>query len=422
MTTGWPIMTARLPRFLAAQVERFYRKRLFTHPRVPGRPFWYSLHTLGPGSVNLQSNDYLALTGHPTISEAALQAIGRPCRSAVMSQVVLVTQQEACPQRDVERQLGRFIGHGSGVLFQSGYDANVGLLQAVAQRGLPVYVDQEAHASLYQGVHAAEAVPVRVIHNDLNDLRSKLQAGGPGIIAVDSVYSVSGSCAPLREVTDLAEEFGCLLIVDESHALGTHGAQGRGLVHDLGLTGRVPLVSASLAKAFATRAGFVACADELSEYLRFTAFPSIFSTALLPQEFPPLQATLDVVMGADDRRAMLWQNTRLVRAAVEAAGFDIGNGSEQIIGIRCGPVRSAVLLRDALESRGVFGSLFWYPATEWRQSVLRLSVNAGLGPEDIRRIVLALKAARAEVDDSLPALTRPRLRDAPRAPVTASFA
>ena len=393
MTTGWPTMTARLPRFLAAQVERFYRKRFFDHPGRQGLPFWYSLHPMDERAINLQSNDYLGLADHPARREAAIRALSAT-QDAVMSQVFFVGRHGASEQQRFERRLGEFIGPGSGVLFPSGFDANVGLLQAVAQRGQPVYVDQQAHASLYQGIHAAEAVAVRVLHNDVADLRSKLLAGGPGIIVVDSVYSASGSRCPLCEVADLADEFQCLLIVDESHALGTHGDDGRGLVQALGLTARVPLVTASLAKAFVSRAGFVACDEGLTEFLRFTAFPSIFSTTLLPHELAPLHATLDVVISDEFRRGALWRNTRRARQVITDAGYDVGNGTEQIIGIRCGPVRDAVQLRDALEARGVFGSLFWYPATEWRHSILRLSVNARLTPGDIDRLGAALEDAR----------------------------
>jgi CAI-1 autoinducer synthase len=391
-------MSARLPSFLTAQVERFYRKRMFNHPRNTTRGFWYSLHAMRADSVNLQSNDYLGLADHPAITDAAINALKTTRGAGVMSQVILVAQGDGCAQRRLESRLGQFIGLGSGILCQSGFDANVGLLQAVVPRGLPVYIDQQAHASLYQGIHAADAVAIKVRHNDVSDLRAKLMVSGPGVIVVDSVYSVSGSRSPLRKIADVAEEFGCLLIVDESHSLGTHGHEGRGLVHELGLTDRVHVVTASLAKAFAARAGFIACSEELTEYLRFTAFPAIFSTALLSHELAPLHATLDVVMQDQHRRDALWRNTWQLRTAIEAAGFDISNGTEQIIGVRCGPVRSAVSLRDALESRGVFGSLFWYPATEWRQSVLRFSVNAGLNSDDIKRVAEAAIAAREELE------------------------
>ncbi|MCE4536324.1 quorum-sensing autoinducer CAI-1 synthase [Pelomonas sp. P7] len=405
-------MTASLPPFLSMQVERFYRRRGFKHPNRPAHPFWYSLHDMGPDSVKLQSNDYLGLAGHPYVRDAAVTALMASEGGGVMSQVFFVGRHEGCEQRRFETRLGEFVGPGSGILCQSGYDANVGLLQAVATRGMPVYIDQYAHASLYQGIHAAEAAPVRVRHNDMEDLRDKLIAGGAGVIVVDSVYSVSGSRSPLRKVAELAGEFGCLLVVDESHSLGTHGPQGRGLVHELGLVERVHVVTASLAKAFAARAGFIACDESLTEYLRFTAFPTIFSTALLPHELAPLHATLDVVMRDEERRQMLWHNVREVRGAIEAAGYDISNGSEQIVGLRCGPVRSAVRFRDALESRGVFGSLFWYPATEWQQSVLRLSVNSRLQQADIMKLADVMKAVREELDGDMPLLAAKRRRPA----------
>lgn len=186
-------MTATIPPFLASLVDRFDRKRFFDHPRRAGKPFWYSLHSRDGASLNLQSNDYLGLCGHPFIVDTAIMALMESGHEAVMSQAFAVTQLDQCEQRRFERRLGEFIGQGSGILCQSGYDANVGLLQAIAPRGLPVYVDQYAHASLYQGIHAAEAVPVRVRHNDMNDLRTKLISGGPGVVVVDSVYSPATS-------------------------------------------------------------------------------------------------------------------------------------------------------------------------------------------------------------------------------------
>jgi CAI-1 autoinducer synthase len=227
----------------------------------------------------------------------------------------------------------------------------------------------------------------------MDDLRGRLAEHGPGVIVVDSVYSVSGSRCPLPTVAQLAQEGGCVLVVDESHSLGTHGTDGEGLVRSLGLNDRVHFVTASLAKAFAYRAGFIACAARYVEFLRFNAFPAIFSSTLLEHEVARLDATLDVIAGEPQRRERLWRNTRQLRAGIASIGYDISNGSEQIIGIRSGAIPSAIALRDAMESLGVYGSPFWYPATDWRDAVMRLTVNAALTTEHIDRVLNALEHA-----------------------------
>ncbi|PPE70678.1 quorum-sensing autoinducer CAI-1 synthase [Caldimonas thermodepolymerans] len=386
-------MTPTHPSFLDQQVDRFFRKRFFDHPRKPGLPFWYSVEQPAGDSLSLQSNDYLSLADHPHIIEATVRSLREEASASVMSPIFVFLRGAATPSARFEERLASYMGMEAGILCQSGYDANVGLLQVVAQQGQPVYIDQYAHASLWQGIHAAEAQAVRFPHNDTEELRQLVATHGPGVIVVDSVYSTSGSVCPLLAMVEIAEATGCVLVVDESHSLGTHGDRGEGLVRALGLSSRVHFVTASLAKAFAYRAGFIACSKRYVEYIRFSSFPAIFSSTLLEHEVARLDATLDVIAGEPQRRERLWHNTRRLREGIRALGYDISNGTEQIIGIRSGPVLNAVALRDALERRGVYGSLFWYPATEWRNAILRLTVNARLSDADIDRVLEAMEYA-----------------------------
>ncbi|MCM5681956.1 quorum-sensing autoinducer CAI-1 synthase [Schlegelella sp. S2-27] len=398
---------AATPNFLDQQIDRFFRKRFFDHPEKPGLPFWYSVEAPASASLSLQSNDYLSLAEHPHIVESTVASLRRHSSSSVMSPIFVFLRGGATPSARFEERLAQYVGMDAGILCQSGYDANVGLLQVVAQKGLPVYIDQYAHASLWQGIHAAEARAVHFKHNDTEDLRRLIVENGPGVIVVDSVYSTSGSVCPLARMADMAEEFGCVFVVDESHSLGTHGAHGEGLVHTLGLSDRVHFITSSLAKAFAYRAGFIACSERYVEYIRFTAFPAIFSSTLLEHEVARLDATLDVIASEPDRRTRLWRNTRLLRDGMTELGYDISNGTEQIIGIRSGPVLNAVALRDAMERRGIYGSLFWYPATEWRNAILRLTVNAGLNDYEIGRVLEAMEYARPFLKPGRGAATRP---------------
>jgi CAI-1 autoinducer synthase len=384
----------RTPEFLDRQIDRFFRKRFFDHPNSPGQSFWYSVEQPRGPAINLQSNDYLSIASHSHVVDSTVKSLRQQATASVMSPIFVFLRGTSTPSAQFEDRLARHMGMEAGILCQSGYDANVGLLQVVAQPGLPVYIDQYAHASLWQGIHAAQANAVRFKHNDLDDLRRLLREHGPGVIVVDSVYSTSGSVCPLARMADLADEFDCVFLVDESHSLGTHGNSGEGLVQSLGLSSRVHFITSSLAKAFAYRAGFIACNPRFIEYIRFTAFPAIFSSTLLEHEVARLDATLDVITGEPDRRERLWRNTRQLRTGMEELGYDISNGTEQIIGIRSGPVLNAVALRDALERANVYGSLFWYPATEWRNAILRLTVNAGLSPHDIDGVLAALEYAR----------------------------
>ena len=155
----------------------------------------------------------------------------------LMSSVFL---QEGSRQHRLERKLADFLGSAACVLAQSGWAANVGLLQSLAGPGIPVYLDMQAHASLWEGVQSAQALAVPFLHNDSAHLRRQLERHGPGIIAVDALYSTNGSVAPLLEMVEMAERSGSMLIVDESHSLGTHGPQGAGLVARTGVAGPRP--------------------------------------------------------------------------------------------------------------------------------------------------------------------------------------
>ena len=408
---------ATVPRFLDEKIDRFLRKRFFDHPDRPGQAFCYSLAAPQAGGVSLQSNDYLALGTHPHIVESAIACLRQEASSDVMSSIFLFMRGTPTRTSRFEQRLSKHLAMEAGILCQSGYDANVGLLQAIAQPNQPVYVDQQAHMSLWQGIQAASATAIRFRHNDVDDLRAQLIEHGPGIVVVDSVYSVSGSLCPLPAIVDLAEEFGCAMVVDESHSLGTHGPNGEGVVASLGLSGRVHFVTASLAKAFAYRAGFIACAARYVEFLRFNAFPAIFSSTLLEHEVARLDATLDVITAEPQRRERLWHNARVLRAGIASIGYDISNGSEQIIGLRSGAIPSAIALRDAMEAMGVYGSPFWYPATDWRDAVMRLTVNAALTPQHIERVLNALEQALPVWQASRGVKQRKRLRtDAPPPP------
>lgn len=382
---------AREPDFLRRHVDTYYRERV--------EKTWHGGHILhgrtpDPGGVLMMSNDYLAIAGHPRIVAAQTRALNKEPAGAVMSGVYLHGD---TPHARLEVRLAALVGTEAAVLTQSGYAANTGLLQAIAAPGTPVYLDRLAHASLWEGAHSAQARCIVFRHNDIEHLARRIRRHGPGIVVVDALYSTCGSLAPLTDLVALAERQGCAIVVDESHSLGTFGDRGQGRVASLGLSERVHFVTASLAKAFAARAGLVAGSRRLMQFLPYNARPAIFSSALLAHEIAGLNATLDVIRAARDRRARLHRNTAQLRERLESLGYNLELCEAQILSLEAGTEQRTLVLRDALEARGVFGSVFCAPATAKNRALIRLSVNAGLTQRQIDHVVRVCQEIREAV-------------------------
>ena len=381
----------RYPGFLQGRMDQFYLQRW--------GQLWGGEHIMrgrqpGLNSVQLISNDYLSVTGHPEITAAQMQALDHAAESVLMSGIFLHGEN---PQQQLEEKFADYTGMPAAVLSQSGYAANVGLIQAIAGKGVPVYIDMIAHASLWEGIHSAGADARPFRHNDIAHLERQLAEYGPGVLCVDSVYSTIGSLCPLQEMIRVARNHGCLIVVDESHSLGVFGENGAGLVNALKLEGEVDFITASLAKAFAGRAGIILCPEDFVDYFWFTARPAIFSSCMLPHEIAGLDATLEVIRRDDWRRTAVHRNAELLRSGLDALGYNVDASQSQIIGIEAGEEWRTQCLRKALEEKDVFGSVFCAPATGAKRSLIRLSVNAALTDRQIDKILNAFSEIRASV-------------------------
>jgi CAI-1 autoinducer synthase len=360
----WPRLRQRMEQSFRKRFEEDWGGKLLTHGQPPG-----------PDAVRLDGNDYLSVTGHPDIVQAQVQALLRNREFIVQSGVF---QHDGSPTSRLEAALAAYVGKESALIAQSGYTANLGLIQVIADAETPVYLDSLAHMSLWEGVRAAGAPGHAFRHNDAAHLARMAARHGPGLVIVDSVYSTTGALCPLADIVAVAEAHGCMILVDESHSLGTHGPQGRGLCAELGLSDRVHFISASLAKAFAGRAGFFTMPAELRPYIVAHGFPGIFSSCLLPHEIAGLAATISVLERSDGARLRLRANTARLRRALLELGYPIAHGSEQIIALEAGAEVDTLALRDALESRGVFGAVFCAPATSRNRAMVRMTLNASL--------------------------------------------
>ena len=380
------------PAFLKNRIRAFYSERV--EKSWGGKHILRSGNVPGPNAIQMMSNDYLSLADHPEIRKVQANSLIEDRSAVLMSGIFL---QAGSIQHQFEAAMADFMKSDRTILSQSGWNANVGLIQSIATEGVPVYIDMLAHMSLWEGIHSASATPRFFRHNDLDHLERKLKAHGSGIIVIDSVYSTNGSLAPIAEIVALAQAYNCVIIVDESHSLGTHGPEGRGLVVELGLEKVVTFRTASLAKAFAGRAGIVSCSEVFFDYFCSTSRPTIFSSALLPHEILGLHKTLEVIRGADKRRQRLHRNAQRLRDGLLTIGYNVFDSDSQIVSLEPGIESLTMKVRDCLEDYKIFGSIFCAPATPANRSLVRFSVNAALSLEDIDQVLAVCDKIQQQV-------------------------
>jgi CAI-1 autoinducer synthase len=380
------------PAFLVDRVECYYRDRL--------EASWGGRHpmkgmTPGPDAIKLRSNDYLCLAGDPRVITAEMNALMAGGHGDSVSRSFL--HHEADRLNAFECRVARTMGAEAAVLANSGYCANVGLIQAICRPETPVYLDMKAHLSLWEGVKSAGAKATPFRHNDPDHLERKIMDGGPGVVVVDAIYSIDGDIAPLADIVDVIERHGCVLIVDETHSFGTHGVGGAGLVSALGLEGRVHFRTVGLSKAVSSRGGIVACSSRNAEFLRYESLPVIFSTQVLPHEVAGYDAALDIFASDPWRQKALHANHAYLVEGLDALGYNVAASKSQIIAIEAGEIRPTIAVRDSLERRGVFGAVFLPPATPEKRCLIRFTVNCGLDRRQLDRVLSVCDEIRDEV-------------------------
>ncbi len=338
-------------------------------------------------SLILTSNDYLAIANHPKILSAQEKEIKNQHNKVIMSAVFMT---ENSLKGVFEKEMAEYFGYESSILCQSGWAANVGLLQAIAEKDVPVYIDFFAHMSLWEGIKTAGAKAIPFLHNNTAHLEKMLVKNGPGIILIDSLYSTIGDIAPIAQIARLSKQYKCIYVVDESHSVGTHGFKGSGLVKELGLTDQVDFITLSLAKTFAGRAGLIVCSNRFAGYFPYIAYPAIFSSALLDHEIAGLRATLEVIKESDNLREALKAKSAYLRKELKQMGYQIQSQSH-IVSIESGSEEKTEILRDALEERNIFGSVFCSPATPKNRALIRLSVNSKISYEELNYIIESFK-------------------------------
>ena len=380
------------------------RRRIDSH--FEAYPDGHVVHGRAPtaSDIVLSGNDYLAIGNDPRIVRRQIESLSEQNENIFMSGVYT---QYLDGQLRLEKDYAAWLGAEAAVLCQSGFAANQGLVQATAGPETPAYIDMFAHASLWQGAAVANAPAYAFRHNDAEHLRRQITKHGPGVVAVEAIYSTIGDFCRLHDILDVCEETGSVLIVDESHAIGVIGLQGEGLVSHLGLAERVPFRVFSLSKALVGRGGVVTGSARFARYFRYESAPAVFSSAVLANEVVRFEATLSLVRGEARRRSRVSGLSERLRTGLLDRGYDVSCSETQIIPLIAGPESETARLRDALEANGVIGSVFCAPATPRKRSLVRLCVHNDLDNADIDHVLEVCSKIRDEVrPDRWPASRR----------------
>ena len=351
----------------------------------------------GRRMLNLCANNYLGLADDPRLVQAAKAAMDGHGYGMASVRFICGTQDL---HRQLETRLAGFLGMEASILFAACFDANGGLFEPLLTEQDAVISDSLNHASIIDGIRLCKARRFRFQNNDMADLEAQLQAARAGgarfvMVATDGVFSMDGTLANLPEVTRLAASYGALTMVDDCHATGFMGPQGRGTPAHHGV--KVDILTGTLGKALGgALGGYIAGPQAVIDLLRQRARPYLFSNALPPAIVGAALAALDIVEAADGLRVQLSENAVYWRAGLAAAGFRLLPGAHPIIPVMVGDAPLAQAFAAALDARGVMVSAFFFPVVPRGQARIRTQMNAALTRADLDFALTAFAAAGRE--------------------------
>ncbi|MUT67955.1 8-amino-7-oxononanoate synthase [Paenibacillus sp. NEAU-GSW1] len=334
--------------------------------------------------LNLSSNDYLGLAGHPAIAEAMRESLLTEGAGAGASRLVTGNRQ---PYRNLEESLARWQKCEAALVFANGYMANVGIISALAGREDVVFSDRLNHASIVDGIMLSRAEHARYRHNDMEHLRallSKHRDKRRKLIVTDAVFSMDGDRARLHELVMLKREFDAILIVDEAHSGGVYGPRGEGLSQELGLEREVDVHIGTFSKAFGVYGAYVCGSGALIRWLINKARPLIYSTALPPSLVTGIGKALELVQTEHWRRERLLEASRFFRSSLREEGFDVGEGDSPIVPLILGDNGAALQFSEALDAKGIAAVAIRPPTVPDGTARIRFSLSAAHAPDALK--------------------------------------
>ncbi len=352
----------------------------------------------GREMINLCANNYLGLANHPEVLEAARAGLDRFGYGVASVRFICGTQSV---HRELEQRLSAYLSMEDTILYSSCFDANGGLFETLLDEQDAIISDALNHASIIDGIRLCKARRLRYANNDLDELETALQDSQNArvrMIATDGVFSMDGSVARLKEICDLADRYGALVMVDDSHATGFIGASGRGSHELRGVIGRIDILTGTLGKALGgASGGYVAARREIVGWLRQRSRPYLFSNSIAPPVASATIKVLDLLEGSTDLRERLHANARYFRGQMQAIGFNLIAGEHPIIPVMLGEAPLAVKLAERVQAQGVYVVAFAFPVVPHGKARIRTQMSAAHTREQLDKVIQAFKSAGREL-------------------------
>jgi glycine C-acetyltransferase len=391
-------MYDRMQAHLVHELEEIRRAGLEKQERVLTGPQGSVVKVLDREVLNLCANNYLGLADDPAIVGAAKAALDRWGYGMASVRFICGTQQV---HKELEAALTEFLGTEDTILYSSCFDANGGIFEALLDEHDAIISDALNHASIIDGVRLCKAKRLRYANCDMADLERQLKDSAEArfrLVVTDGVFSMDGYLAPLGEICELAERYDALVMLDDSHAVGFMGANGRGTHEHHGVMGRIDAITGTLGKALGgASGGYVSGRKELVAMLRQRSRPYLFSNSVAPPIAAASLKVLELIRSAGELRQRLRENTTFFRKAMTEAGFDILPGEHPIVPVMVGDAALAGRMAERMLEKGVYVVAFSYPVVPQGKARIRTQVSAAHSKADLERAVKAFIETRHEV-------------------------
>ena len=391
-------MFERMRSHLTQQLQEIRDAGLEKPERVIGSPQGATVAVMDKDVLNLCANNYLGLADHPAVVAAAKEALDRWGYGMASVRFICGTQEV---HKELEEALSDFLGTEDTILYSSCFDANGGIFEALLDERDAVISDALNHASIIDGIRLCKARRYRYANRDMADLDRQLQESADArfrLVVTDGVFSMDGYMAPLAEICELAERHDAMVMVDDSHAVGFIGPNGRGTHEHHGVMGRVDAITGTLGKALGgASGGYVSGRRELVAMLRQRSRPYLFSNSVAPPIAAASLKVLELLRTAGDLRQRLADNTKLFRSRMAEEEFDILPGDHPIVPVMIGDAALAGRMAAAMLQKGVYVVGFSYPVVPQGKARIRAQVSAAHTRDDLERAVQAFVDTRHEV-------------------------
>lgn len=382
--------------WITKKLDNFNEKKLIRHinsfDKTGGIIFQNNKRIL-----NFSTNDYLNLSNHPYVKEKAIKATEKYGAGSGSSRLVSGT---LSIHEELEAKIAHHKNYPDALVFGSGYMANIGIIPSLANRKDVIISDRLVHSCILDGIKLSGAKHVRFKHNDLISLKTRLQEcsdiQNKKIIVVESVYSMDGDLAPLKEIFALAEKHNALLMVDEAHATGTIGNSGRGLINQLDLESKIPFAMGTMSKGIGSYGGFIACSNNFKKLLIQEASSFIYTTALPPSAISASIAAIEIMERESSLGLNLQKKSTKFRKIMNESGIDTMNSKSQIIPIVIGDNQKTLNIAERLSKEGIIVGAIRPPTVPEGSARLRVSISLAHTEEDLifaaEKIIKAVKA------------------------------